>query len=127
MSKRVLIADDNPVMRLFIRSALEIAAGVEVCGEAVDGVEAVQKANALRPDLVVLDFSMPRMHGLEAGFRLKEIMPGIRLVLFTLHKDSIRESDVARAGIDVVVSKTDGMEALITEVRGLLHAGAAGA
>ncbi len=120
MPKRLLIADDSSALRRVIRSALESQADLEVCGEAADGIEAIEKATELRPDLVILDFSMPRIHGLEPGKRLKELVPAVPLVLFTMHKGAVRESELAQAGIQAVVSKTDGIDALIRQVQLLL-------
>jgi DNA-binding NarL/FixJ family response regulator len=122
MPKRILIADDNPAMRRFIRSVLEGRENVEVCGEAVDGVDAIEKARELRPDLAILDFSMPRMHGLEAGCRLKELMPSVLLVLYTMHKDAVRKEDLVRSGFAAVISKMDGMDALIGGVESVFAA-----
>ena len=122
MPKRILIADDNALMRRLIRGVLESQPGLEVCGEAVDGVEAIEKATELRPDLVVLDLSMPRMHGLEAGRRLKILIPTVRLILFTMHRDVVRGLEASSAGIDVVTSKSEGMGALVTEIHGMFRA-----
>jgi DNA-binding NarL/FixJ family response regulator len=118
--KRLLIVEDNPTVRKAIRAFLAGRSDLEVCGEAVDGVDAIEKASELRPDLIVLDFSMPRMHGLEAGRRLRELMPAVPLVLFTMHSDAVSESDLARAGIKIAVSKTSGLDTLVKEVQRLL-------
>src|SRR5580698_3789096 len=72
MARCILIVDDNIQLRRAIRVQLE-AAGLEVCGEAVDGLDAIEKARGLSPDLIVLDLSMPRMNGLEAARKLAHI------------------------------------------------------
>ena len=75
MPKRILIVDDLPELRKLIRAFLEEELGFHVCGEAIDGFDAIEKAKDLKPDLIVLDLSMPRMNGLEAAPRLKKILP----------------------------------------------------
>ena len=81
--KCILIVDDNPVIRKSLRRTLERNKGWEVCGEAANGREAVAKAQQLKPDLVVLDLSMPVMNGLEAARELKRLLPSMPLLLFT--------------------------------------------
>jgi CheY-like chemotaxis protein len=122
MTKRVLIADDSSLMRRSVRGVLESQSDIEVCGEAQDGLDAITKASELNPDLIILDMSMPRMHGLEAGHILKEMMPAVPLVLFTAHRDVLRESDVIRAGVSAIVSKTEGADVLVKAVRNLCRA-----
>ena len=119
MNKRVLVVDDNEVIRLIVRSALEMHTSY-VVNEAVDGVDALEKADTLNPDLVVMDLSMPRMSGLDATRTLKKAHPPTQVVLFTLHKDSVSDSDAHRAGVSAVVAKSDGLETLLHEVAHLL-------
>jgi DNA-binding NarL/FixJ family response regulator len=119
MNKRVLVVDDNEVIRLVVRSALEMHTSY-VVNEAVDGIDALEKADTLNPDLVVMDLSMPRMSGLDASRTLKKAHPPTQVVLFTLHKDSVSDSDAHRAGVSAVVAKSDGLETLLHEVEQLL-------
>jgi DNA-binding NarL/FixJ family response regulator len=91
-----------------------------VVNEAVDGIDALEKADTLNPDLVVMDLSMPRMSGLDASRTLKKAHPPTQVVLFTLHRDSISDSDAHRAGVSAVVAKSDGLETLLHEVEHLL-------
>ncbi len=74
MPKRILIVDDLPELRKLIRAFLEEELGFHVCGEAIDGLDAIEKASDLKPDLIVLDLSMPRMNGIEAAPKLKKIL-----------------------------------------------------
>jgi chemotaxis response regulator CheB len=75
MPKRILIVDDLPEMRKLIRTYIEEETGFCVCGEAIDGLDAIDKAQNLRPDLIILDASMPRMNGIEAAPKLKKLLP----------------------------------------------------
>src|SRR5258705_10381709 len=82
LGKRILVIDDGDSVRDVIRIFLEHA-GFEVCGEAADGVEAIEQAKKLKPDLIVLDLAMPRMNGAEAAWILTQIMPKPRFVRLT--------------------------------------------
>ena len=75
MPKRILVVDDNATIRALVREFIEARPGFEICGEATDGAEGVQKGRELRPDLIVLDFLMPRINGLQAASILHEIVP----------------------------------------------------
>jgi two-component system chemotaxis response regulator CheB len=79
MSKQILVVDNSDTCRKVTRLFLESQLGLEVCGEAVDGVDAIEKARALKPDLVVLDLAMPRMNGVEAASELRAMMPRSQL------------------------------------------------
>jgi len=83
MPKRVLIADDDADLRRAIRRFLQSRTTCEVCGEAVNGAEAITKAGTLNPDLIVLDYSMPVMNGIEAGTVIKAMLPDVPVILFT--------------------------------------------
>src|SRR5277367_5505035 len=96
---RILIADDSPHIRERVRTFLIARPDVEVCGEACDGQEAVEKAPGLRPDVIVLDFSMPRMNWLDAGDKSRrEILPEVPLILFTMHKNEELTRQARAAG-----------------------------
>jgi DNA-binding NarL/FixJ family response regulator len=116
---RILIVDDNDCVRQFVRAFLEIHSDFVVCGEAADGVEGIEKAVALMPDLIVLDLSMPRMDGLETATALQQTMPRVPIILFTLYVDETLGHRARAAGIASVLSKMDSMEALRIEVRRL--------
>ena len=103
MLKCLLIVDDNEKIRRLIRDFLERESGFEVCGEAVDGYDAIEKAQQLKPDLMILDMSMPRMNGIEAAPRLKKILPETPMVLFTSYGAALEGLDVRKVGIDLVV------------------------
>lgn len=116
MPKSILLVDDSPTIRILLRSYLESHPGLEVCAEASDGVEAIEKAQRLCPDLIVMDLSMPRMNGLEAARELKQKMPGVPIILFTHHKGALRDSDAKSAGISAIVSKSDEPELLMGQI-----------
>ena len=107
MLKRILFADDNVHVRRLTRSFLESLKTCEVCGEAVDGVDAIAKAGTLNPDLILLDFSMPVMNGIEAGAILKAMLPEVPVILFTIHESRAIESAAISVGIRAVVMKTE--------------------
>jgi CheY-like chemotaxis protein len=121
MSKSILVVDDNDAVRKLTRLLLETQIDLQVCGEAVDGVDAIKKARELKPDLILLDLSMPRMNGIEAASVIKGIMPQVLIVLFTLYRETLGNAVVSLVGIDAVVSKPDGWPALIERIRGLLQ------
>ena len=122
MSKLVLIADDSVEMRKLLRSTVEAIPECAVCGEAVDGLEVVEKTRELAPDLIILDLAMPRLSGLEAAKVLKAKGILVSIILFTLHANVISPSEASAAGINAVVSKMDGVVGLLREVRRLLRA-----
>jgi two-component system, chemotaxis family, chemotaxis protein CheY len=120
MAKCILIADDNDIVLTIIRCFLETK-GFEVCGEAADGVDAIEKASQLKPDLIVLDVAMPRMNGVEAASVLKRMMPDVPIVWFTMYKELVGSSLTGAVGVDAVLSKPDGVGGLVECVQGLLN------
>lgn len=117
MSKSVLLADDNDPARKVVRAALE-QAGLAVCAEAVDGVDAVDKASELKPDLIVLDLRLPRLNGIEAAYVLRGRLPKTPILLFTLFE--VDQSIASAAGISAVVRKSDGINKLVECVQSSL-------
>jgi len=90
-----------------------------VCGEAADGVAAIEQAKALKPDLVILDLAMPGLNGMETAAVLKNLMPRVPLVMLTFHDDQIKSVPASAFGIKAVISKADGMSKLIECLDGL--------
>lgn len=119
--KSVLIVDDSATVRGIIRLFMEQQEGIAVCGEAVDGVDAIQKARELKPDLILLDLAMPRMNGIEAAVVLKSESPRRPIILFTMYSEAMGKSLIAAAGVDMVLSKPDGMTQLAAGVVALLQ------
>jgi DNA-binding NarL/FixJ family response regulator len=122
MSDRILIVDDSATVRRIIRSYLETKTDFDVCGEAVDGLDAIKKATELKPSLVLLDLGMPQMNGVEATVILKGMMPDVRIILFTIHDELLSYKAITSAiGIDAVLSKMEGTSGLGECVRRLLR------
>ena len=120
MQKRILVVDDNQAVRLIVRSTFEMQ-GPFIVHEASDGLEALERAKSLNPDVVIMDLSMPRMHGLDASRRLKKDRPPVHVILFTAHKGVLTEAETSEAGVDAVVSKSEGLETLLQRVEELLQ------
>jgi DNA-binding NarL/FixJ family response regulator len=116
----ILIVDDNPSIRYLLRICVESKTGFAVCGEAGHGVEAIEKARQLQPDLIILDLSMPVMNGAEAAVILKRSMPQVKIILFTMHADNVGKALGAAVGIDLTLSKSDGLLKLDEHVKTLL-------
>jgi DNA-binding NarL/FixJ family response regulator len=118
--KKILIVDDNDSIRRVLRQQLDGKEGLTVCGEAVDGVDAIGKAKTLKPDLILLDLLMPRLNGAEAASVLKQHMPETPIILLTLHGESFQNL-AAAVGVDLVVAKSDGIRNLVEHVNRLLQ------
>jgi DNA-binding NarL/FixJ family response regulator len=86
VSLRILIVDDEPQIRSILQKMIERHEGWMVCGEASDGVEAIEKARELKPDLILLDISMPNLDGLSALPRIREQCPSSEILMLTLHE-----------------------------------------
>jgi len=119
--KQILIADDGNTVRQLIRNFLEAKTPFRVCGEAVDGLDAIEKAKALKPDLILLDLAMPRMNGAEAASALRDLMPDVPIVLFTMYDESVGATLISTLGVKAVLSKPDGMGNLVSCVENLLR------
>jgi DNA-binding NarL/FixJ family response regulator len=111
--RTVLLVDDSDFERFTIRAAVEGLTNFQVCGEASNGIEAIQKATELKPDLVVMDLAMPMMNGLEAATVLKSALPGIPVVLLTLYADEVKGTKPSAFGVATVLSKVDGLAPLL--------------
>jgi two-component system, chemotaxis family, chemotaxis protein CheY len=119
MQKSILIVDDSPVIRKSLRKMLQEYSEWQVSGEAVNGREALIKAQELKPDLIVLDLSMPVMNGLEAARELKRLDPTTPLLMFTTFKTDHLEREAKASGCSAVVSKSETAQ-LLAGIRNLL-------
>jgi DNA-binding NarL/FixJ family response regulator len=118
--KRIFIVDDSTIVRNIIKTFLSETGDLEVCGEAFDGLDAVEKVSAFKPDVILLDFAMPRMNGAEAACELKRLMPETPIILFTMYSESIGNSVTSHLAVDAVLSKPDGITALVNAVDAVL-------
>ncbi|HXP67759.1 MAG TPA: response regulator transcription factor [Candidatus Dormibacteraeota bacterium] len=116
MPKQLLIADDSYLIRETIKNVLSGRTDIAVCGEASNGLEAVEKAKTLKPDLILLDLAMPEMNGAETASVLKMTVPGVRIILFTMYSENVGSYLTSAIGIDAVLSKPDGMTALLSAI-----------
>jgi DNA-binding NarL/FixJ family response regulator len=116
MSLRILVVDDHAVVRRGVRSLLESHEDCEVCGEATTGRDAVDQSRQLRPDVVVMDLSLPELNGLDATRQILKDGPGIEVLVLTMHHSEDLARDVLRAGARGYIMKSDSDENLITAV-----------
>ena len=106
---RILIVDDHDVMRGGLRSLLESRPGWEVCGEAVNSTDAIEKAKTLRPDVVVLDISMPGFSGLEAVPVIRKETPGAEVLILSRYEEREMRLKALEAGARGYVTKSQGL------------------
>ena len=117
MPKSILIVDDHEVVRRELRSLFKPYPEFSICGEAVHGVDAIEKAGELSPDLIILDLAMPEMNGLEAAAALRYMMPTVPLFLLTAHYSRELELAAFGSGICAVFSKYDELDSLVKRAR----------
>jgi DNA-binding NarL/FixJ family response regulator len=111
--RRVLVVDDAEDLRMLLRIKLERAAGLDVVGEAVDGLDGVEQAARLQPDLVLLDVAMPRMDGLEALPLILDAVPGVRVVVLSGFNEGTMAEKALAAGADHYVVKGAPLRELV--------------
>jgi DNA-binding NarL/FixJ family response regulator len=116
---RILIADDHAVVRAGLRTLLESRPGWEVCGEAADGRDAVEKAGKLKPDVAVLDIGMPLLNGVEATRRIRTQSPETEILILTMHESDDLVQQVVAAGARGYILKDDADRVLLAAVEAL--------
>lgn len=115
---RVIVADDHEIVRTGIRSLLETH-GCTVVGDATNGVEAIAQATALDPDIAILDITMPRLNGIEAARRIREVAPRTEILILSMHYSERVMRDVLDAGVRGYLLKADAAEHLVRAVEAL--------
>ena len=125
MAKMVLVVDDNAAIRQALCRLFTSEADFDVCGEAENGRDAIERAQVLPPDLIVMDLSMPVMNGIDATRTLKTLMPTVPVIVFSEYSDAFSEEEARSAGISALVSKSDPVSVLIDKARALLYPTAA--
>jgi DNA-binding NarL/FixJ family response regulator len=120
---RVLLADDHTVVRDGLRLLVNGQRDMRVVGEAADGQEAMQKARELKPDVVVMDLSMPKLNGLQATERLRTEQPEVKVVALTVHEDATYLLQLCKAGAAGYVLKRSAGDELIQAIRNVARGG----
>ena len=118
--KYILIVDDSPVVRKTLRQTLEGQDDWEICGEAANGREGIEKALRFKPDVIVLDLAMPVMNGLDAARELTRLAPSVPLLMFTNFETARLKQEALSAGVRTLVSKSESVGVLINGLRALL-------
>ena len=116
---RILIVDDHEAVRKGVCSILSSRLDIEVCGEAVNGKEAIEKAKELRPDLVILDITMPVLNGFDAAREIRKILPEARILMFSMHESKQLLEEAKKLGVHGYLTKTRGSDALLRAVDAL--------
>ncbi len=117
-ARRILIVDDVAAVRQDLRTLLTLAGDLEVVAEAANGAEAVRLADALRPDVILMDLEMPVLGGLDATVQIKARHPACRVVALTIHGWEAERKQAARVGIDCFVVKGTPLAALMEAIQG---------
>jgi DNA-binding NarL/FixJ family response regulator len=118
---RILVADDHEIVRHGLRRLLETQSGWEICGEAASGPEAVEKARQLKPDIAVLDYSMPGLNGAEAARQILSRAPQTEILILTMHDSDQLLREVLALGVRGYVLKSDAMSELVAAIRSLIE------
>jgi DNA-binding NarL/FixJ family response regulator len=113
MPVRVLVVDDHPAFRRALTSALSMVADIEVAGEAGSGTAACEEAEHLRPDIIVMDLSLPDLSGIDAMRRIHETQPNLPVVILTAHADEGVEREAREAGASGFLAKGSGLRDLV--------------
>lgn len=117
MTIRVLLADDHIMVRQGLKALLDAEPDIQVVGEASDGWETIQQAETLRPDVILMDLTMPRLNGLEATRRLEKSLPEIKILALTMHTNEEYVREVLRAGAAGYILKEAAVSELVQAVR----------
>src|SRR5450432_3623150 len=114
---RILIADDQPIIRKQVRSILEEHPGFEVCGEVQDGARAIEESQRLKPDVLILNISMPVLNGLEAARQIKVKLPDLAIVILSSNADKHFVEEAKKVGARCYVAKDKAGRSLVNAVK----------
>ena len=118
---RILVADDQQYIRQGIRALIEASPGLEVCGEAENGEQAVEMTLEMKPDLVVLDITMPVMNGLDAAKAIRSCSPDTPILLVSIHNIETMIEDAKRIGVQGYVAKAQASELLVDAIQSIMR------
>jgi DNA-binding NarL/FixJ family response regulator len=118
---KILIADDHPVIRQMVTATLQAELGFDVVGEAENGLQAVEKAGALKPDVVVLNIKMPVLDGFEAARRIRKNLPEVAIVILSSEADRRLIDEAKKIGVRAFVPKTEAAGALVKAVEAAIR------
>jgi CheY-like chemotaxis protein len=119
MARTILVADDNPLIRKMLCEIFETDADYDICAQATNGQEAIDMASNYRPELIILDLSMPVINGLDAAHQLKKLMPDVPIILFTQYVGLGNALLGKNLPFDRIVSKNDARQ-IMEHVRSLI-------
>jgi two-component system, chemotaxis family, chemotaxis protein CheY len=119
-NKTALVVEDNAAIRQMLVSAFLSNQVFQACAEAENGKEGIEVARRIHPDIITLDLSMPVMNGMEAAAELHKLFPKTPIILFTLYGDGISQTEAAKAGVSMVLSKSTPLHSLIVIAHRLL-------
>jgi two-component system nitrate/nitrite response regulator NarL len=120
---RILIADDHPLIRRMVRSTLEEDHRFDVCADVEDGAQAVEEAQKLKPDVVVLNVTMPVMNGLDAAREIKARLPQTAIVILSANADRHFIEEAKKIGVQAYVAKTKAGQALVKAIESAVAGG----
>ncbi len=118
---RVVVADDHPVIRRMVRSTLNQHPHFEVCGEAENGAEAIEQVKLSRPDVVVLNVTMPLLNGFEAALEIKKQVPKTAIVILSTHADRHFAAEAQKIGVRAYISKSQIGRSLVNALEAAVN------
>ena len=117
---KVFLVDDHPLVREWLGQLIQREDDLAVCGEAEDGQEGLAQAVSLRPDLVLLDMSMPVLTGLQAAAKIRRLLPDTKILIVTMHDSPQMEIEARAAGADAYITKMAASQSLLEAMRALV-------
>jgi two-component system, NarL family, nitrate/nitrite response regulator NarL len=118
---RVLVADDHPLVRRMVRTTLQQDSRIELCGEAEDGAQAVEEAKKFKPDVVILNVTMPVLNGFQAAREIKKQVPESAIIILSTHADKHFVEEARKVGVRAYVAKSKVGEALIKAIEAAIE------